>query len=150
MKIKTFIIILIFFSLSHCGYKPIFSKSNNLDFVIKNIEMSGDKNINRKIISLLNLPKNNNKKNYDLKLISQKVIQTAAKDKAGNTSIYRIIIKVSFILLEADTPIKSKDFESTFSYNTMKNKFDLLQYQRSIEVNLIESIAEEIKIFLNS
>ena len=94
MKIKTFIIILIFFSLTHCGYKPIFSKSNNLGFGIQNIEMSGDKNINRNIISLLNLPKNNKEKNYDLKLISQKVIQTAAKDKAGNTSIYRIIILV--------------------------------------------------------
>tara|TARA_B100000795_G_C22780498_1_gene432040 strand:- start:845 stop:1297 length:453 start_codon:yes stop_codon:yes gene_type:complete len=150
MRMKKLILILIFFALTNCGYKPMFSKSNNLDFGIRNIEMSGDKNVNRKIISLLDLQKGNKEKKYDLNLISQKTIETAAKDKAGNTSIYRTKINVTFNLLESEILFKSKDFEGSFSYNTMKNKFDLLQYQRTIEINLIESIAEEIKIFLNS
>ena len=32
----------------------------------------------------------------------------------------------------------------------MENKFDLSQYQKTIEINLIERIAEEIATFLNS
>ena len=32
----------------------------------------------------------------------------------------------------------------------MANKFDLSQYQKNIETNLIDQIAEEIRIFLNS
>jgi hypothetical protein len=43
MRMKKLILILIFFALTNCGYKPMFSKSNNLDFGIRNIEMSGDK-----------------------------------------------------------------------------------------------------------
>ena len=31
----------------------------------------------------------------------------------------------------------------------MDNKFDLSQYQKNIEINLIEEISKEIMIFLN-
>ena len=36
------------------------------------------------------------------------------------------------------------------NFNSIKNKFDLLQYQKNIEENLINKIAEEIIIFINS
>ena len=45
--------------------------------------------------------------------------------------------------------VKSKNFTSSFSYSNTKNKFDLQQYQKNIEENLIIKIADEIIIFLN-
>ena len=49
---------------------------------------------------------------------------------------------------EENKIIKSKDFSSSFTYNNIENKFDLTQYQKSIELNLINKISEEIFIFL--
>ena len=46
--------------------------------------------------------------------------------------------------------IQTKSFESNFSYNNTSNKFDLNQYQSSIEKNLINIISEKISIYLIS
>ena len=53
--LKNFLIILLVGSLFGCGYQPIYSKKNNLDYPIKSWVLSGDKKINRSIISFLNL-----------------------------------------------------------------------------------------------
>jgi hypothetical protein len=150
MKINKFIILLLFFSISSCSYQPIFSKKNNLDLKLQKIEAEGNKNIGRKIIALLNLDEGENiDSSRILKLISEKKIDPAARDKAGAISMYRITITVDLSLMESDKIIRSKFFTSDFSYNVLKNKFDLLQYQKSIEINLIQNIADEILVFLN-
>ena len=43
---KTFLLILIVFGLSSCGYTPMLSQNNNFNFNIVNLELLGDKNIN--------------------------------------------------------------------------------------------------------
>ena len=150
MKINKFIILLLFFSISSCSYQPIFSKKNNLNLKLQKIEAEGNKNVGRKIIALLNFDEGKNIDNSRiLKLISEKKINPAARNKAGVISMYRITITVDLSLMESDKVIKSKFFTSDFSYNVLKNKFDLLQYQKSIEMNLIQNIADEILIFLN-
>ena len=40
---------------------------------------------------------------------------------------------------------RSKQFNRSFTYNDRDNKFDLLQYQKNVENNLINKITEEIK-----
>ena len=44
--------------------------------------------------------------------------------------------------------MKDKNFISDFTYNNKENKFDLSQYQKEIEENLINKIIEKIYIFL--
>ena len=46
--------------------------------------------------------------------------------------------------------IKQKEFVSTFTYNASDNKFNLSQYQKNIELNLINEISEKIFIYLRS
>ena len=151
MIIKKFIFFMIFVSLSNCGYESVFSKRNTNNISIKKIEMVGDKSISRKIISLSSLKEN--KKNisgYTLLLDSKKIIDVTAKDKSGNASIYRTTIITKLVLSDGDKIIKEKLFNLNFSYNDMTNKFDLSQYQENIEKNLIDKIAQEILIYLNS
>ena len=151
MTIKKILVCIIFLSLSSCGYESIFSKKNNTDIIIKKIEMSGNKNINRKVISLVNLKENKNKDlGYTLWLDSSKIIEITAKDKAGNASIYKTTITVNLSLNEGSKIVKTKLFNYSFSYNNLTNKFDLSQYQKNIEMNLINEIAEEILIYMNS
>ena len=46
--------ILVFFTLVSCGYEPMFSKKNSYNISIKDFTLEGDKNISRKLVSLLN------------------------------------------------------------------------------------------------
>ena len=154
MIIKKLTFILIFFLLANCGYEAIYLKKNISNISINKITLEGNKKISRKIITQTNLSKNNNENYaYDLILISNKTIESTAKDNTGNTSVYKTTITVKFYLKDPNNQnqiFKEKDFTSSFSYNNMKNKFDLSLYQKNIENNLINKIAEEIIIFLSS
>ena len=149
MILKKVNLIIILILLNSCGYESLYSKNNNIEIAIKKIELVGNKNISRKIIINTNLKENQNS-NYNLILDSKKLIEVIAKDKNGNASIYKTTIVVNFLLEDDATKIKSKKFCSSFSYNNLANKFDLSQYQKNIEINLINNITEEILIYLNS
>jgi hypothetical protein len=138
-----------------CGYEPIYSKKDSYNVSVKNYILEGDKSINRKLISLLNLKENKNQQRYvyNLNLISKSITEVSAKDSLGNTSIYKTTISVNFELKNLGNEgkiFKSKNFTASFSYNSMTNKFDLTQYQKTVETNLITTISEEITIYINS
>ena len=147
-KIFYFLLIV---TLSSCGYKSIYFTNNKFDLPIKDFELTGDKNINRKIISLNNLKENKGQVlGYTLLLDSKKIIEVTAKDKTGNASIYKSTIITKLVLSDGDKIIKEKLFDVNFSYNNMTNKFDLSQYKKNIEMNMTDKIAQEILIYLNS
>lgn len=150
MKTKIFGLFLILIFLTNCGYQPIYSKKDSLKIYIKTISLEGDKKINRKIIFLANLKsQNSGSPPYNLKLISNKKIEVVARDNSGNATIYRTKITVTFTLEHEGKIFKQKKFSSNFSYNNILNSFDLSQYQKTIEENLINKIVEEIIIFIN-
>ena len=149
MMIKKIILFFLLITLSNCGYEPTLKKNFNLS--LQNFELIGDKNINRRIVSLLGLKNNvNNASDYTMTMNSQKSIVSAAKDKSGKTSVFRTIINLKLQLNQNGKLIKEKSFSSSFTYNNSENNHDLLQYQKTIEVNLINKIFEEIIIFLST
>ena len=81
--------------------------------------------------------------------ISNKKIEVVARDNSGNATIYRTKITTTFSLEHEGKIFKQKKFSSNFSYNNILNSFELSQYQKTIEENLINKIAEEIIIFIN-
>jgi hypothetical protein len=146
--IKNFFLYILLIALWNCGYDPMYSKKDILNTSIQSLQLEGNKNLNRKIVSSLNLKNQNKKTGYKLIINSKKTIEAASKDSTGNISIYKtkIIIKVS--LNNGAEILKEKTFSSDFTYNNMENKFDLSQYQKDIEMNLINKMVEEIFIFL--
>ena len=147
-KIFYFLLIV---ALSGCGYESIYFNNNKLNLPIKEFEITGDKNVNRKIISILNLKKDNSKNtNYVLRLDSQKLLETAAKDKAGNATIFKTSLKVKIQLTKNGKLINEKTFDDSFTYSNSEDKFNLSQYQKSIEENLIDKISEKIIFFLSN
>ena len=151
--IKKFGYILILLVLTNCGYQTIYSDKSFTATSINEIKIEGNKNIGRKIVSLANLGKDNNQNySYNLTLISNKKIESVAKDKSGNISVYKTIVNVELYLkdpTDQEKIIKQKIFSSSFIYNNIQNKFDLSQYQKNIEKNLINKIAEEVTIYLS-
>ena len=147
--IKKIIIFLLFLTITACGFEPIYTKKSDLNFLVKDIVLEGDKKINRKIISVGNFKKGNANKNaYILKINSKKNIKIFAKDASGNTSMYRTTLNIRITIVQQNKKAKTKDFSSGFTYNNLSNKFDLSQYQKSIELNLINKLTEEINIYL--
>ena len=72
------------------------------------------------------------------------------KDTAGNPKIFIITISASVNVLENNSNIANKIFEENFSYNNNKNKFDLNRYEKTIENNIIDKLAERIISYLHS
>jgi hypothetical protein len=136
--------------ISSCDYKPIYQQETNLNLLIKEVQLKGNKNINRKVIKFLKLedPKNKNS-GYILKLNSAKKLAIISKDKAGDASIYRTTVTISVLLDSENKIIKQKTFSTNFVYNNISNKFDLAEYQKNIETTLINQLIEDIYIFLN-
>ena len=147
---KTTLLLLLCFLWS-CGYEPLYLKKNDLEWQINVITLNGDQKINKMIISSLGVKEDKNSTSgHALILKSSKKIDVISKNKNGNPSTYRSSIVVNFSLTNDDTIIKQKEFISSFTYNNTQNKFDLSQYQKNIELNLINEISEKIFIYLRT
>ena len=151
MKIKKILLILLLITTTSCGYEPLFSKKGKVNYTITEYSLKGEKLINKRIINLVNTINGDDIVNlYTLEIVSDKKIETVAKDSEGNSSIFRSTINVDLVLRDGKKIIKKEKFSSSFSYNNIKNKFDLFQYQKNVEDNLINKIGNEILIFLSS
>ena len=147
--LKKTILFVIFIFLTNCGYQSIYVKKNNSNFFIKEIKLEGDKRIGNTISSQIQIEKNViNKIPYTINLNSKKTIDISAKDGLGNPSLYKITFDIQVVLESNKNKIKEKTFNKTFTYNSMENKFEQSQYQKNIEQNLINKIAEEFIIFI--
>ena len=134
-----------------CGYEPLYLKKNDLKQQINIVTLSGDKKINKIILSSLGIKENKNSTSgHTLILKSSKKIVVISKDKTGNPTVYRSSIIVNCSLTDDGTIIKQKEFNSSFTYNNTQSKFDLSQYQKNIELNLINEVSEKIFIYLRT
>ena len=149
LKKITLLLLLCFFW--SCGYEPLYLKKNDLKPQINVITLNGDQKINKMIMSSLGIKEDKNSTSgYALILKSSRKIDVISKDKSGNPSAYKTSVIVEVSLTEKERIIKQKEFVSSFTYNASENKFDLSQYQKNIELNLINEISEKIFIYLRS
>ena len=152
--IKKLFLFSTFLILINCGFEPLYVNKNDSQIKISEISTEGDEKINRKIISLTGINKTDNTANgYLLILSSDKRKEIVAKNIAGNATSYKISVNISISLIDPSNKtkiIKSKDFNSSFTYNNTENKFQLSQNEKNILNNLIESASEKIVIYLNS
>ncbi len=146
--LKIILIFLITLSTS-CGYTPVNKNINSKKMIISNKIFSGNKVINKKIFNKLNLKEENIETGFNLKLTSNVLISELSKDKSGNVSTYKTSITVYVALIKENETLKEKNFEKNFTYASLNNKFELSKYQKEIENNLITTIAQELKIFLD-
>lgn len=149
---KKILILLLLISAS-CGYQPIYKvNQDNNSFKIKEIVLSGNENLGKKIFSSLPLKieKNNSLLNK-LKLETTKEILETSKNSKGQVDSYRTSLRVKIILLDNNNQIKKqKILTKDFSYNIKDNKFKFREYQIEIETNLIREIVKDLIIFFNT
>ena len=154
MNLKKIITTLSFLLLLSCGYEPIYSKkniNNNYNFSIKTINFSGDNKVNKilknKFIKYLNKESKSTELNLNLNSKVEKSVRS--KNKKGNPIRFSIKIMINLKLFKSGILKGQTSFEENFEYNNKSNKFDLLQYENNIKVNLISELSNEIINYLN-
>ena len=148
---KKIFLFISFLLLISCGYQPLFSTKNS-NFLIEEISFNLNDKISSKIKNGLNhlTYTKNYTKIYELKLDSEKIIQTASKDKKGNPLVYKITINSNLKIFSKDQLIKKTNISKSFNYKNISNKFDLKQYEKTIEQTLIDKVVEDIILIIHS
>tara|TARA_Y100000389_G_scaffold68794_1_gene65312 strand:+ start:1822 stop:2277 length:456 start_codon:yes stop_codon:yes gene_type:complete len=138
-------------TISCTGYEPIFS-TKNFNFYIDEIINTNEDKISKKIEKkLINYRLEDiNKKKYIIKISSKKKEIIISKDSKGDPLIYELQIESNLeVILEDKTQHKIKLSEK-FNFNNQSNKFELKQYKKKIEQNLIDIMSEKLIIRLQS
>tara|TARA_B100000287_G_C20078793_1_gene561472 strand:- start:68 stop:520 length:453 start_codon:yes stop_codon:yes gene_type:complete len=146
---KKIFLFISFFLLISCGYQPIFS-SKDSNFLIKEINFDTSDKISSKIKNGLNYLTSVEEytKIYILKLNSKKTIETTSKDKKGNSLSYKSTINTNLKIFSNNQLIKEANISKSFNYQNISNKFNLKEYEKIIEKNLIDKITEDITLIL--
>ena len=148
-KIALAILFLLF--LNGCNYQPIYS-SKNIRFSIGEFQSSGDNKINKLLIKKLEIYKNDSldTKKYNLKIDSKINKNISAKDKKGNPTTFTLKIAFKIEIENSFGEKKLTEFEEYTTYENNDNKFELKKYENSIKRNMIESINENIILYLQN
>ena len=153
MNKKTFLLILIVFGLSSCGYTPMLSQNNNFNFNIVNLELLGDKNINNFLEKKLKQYSNDSSnKSYKISINSnyQKII--VAKDSTGNATDLKLIstIDVTYSLYnESNNQERKISFLESITIRKNDNAFDQKNYERSVLNNLSQLLLNKLVFYLS-
>ena len=149
---KNLTYLLIFILLSSCGYTSIYQIDQKLNIKLEEIKYSGDKKINRQIATGLKKYKNDDTNNiFDLTIKSDKKESIVTKDKKGNATSYKLTLSVNLDLnSNSSNKTFTKKFIKDMSFNSRSNKFELNQYRRELEKNMISQILQDIDIFLRN
>tara|TARA_B110000444_G_C18428359_1_gene405647 strand:+ start:92 stop:541 length:450 start_codon:yes stop_codon:yes gene_type:complete len=144
------ILILIIFLTAACGYQPMYISKNTENYTFKEITLTGNDKINKKIVSALNLKKDSTGVNKNEAYIDSDINTfVTSKNSKGQITSYRTTITLNFKIKDNNEITKNKKFLKDFSYNNKENKFKLNQYQKGIEKSLTKKIIEEMVIYLD-
>ena len=144
------IIILMFVSLvAACGFKPV-NNITNSDFQLTEIEITGDKVVNRYLKQNLNRFSENINANKFYKVIvhSEKDRKTTSKNTAGEPNSYQLRLLVTLKIFENENKLIEKNFEKTSNYNNLNSKFELKQFENILTKDLTKQINLEINSLL--
>ena len=155
MNLKKIITTLSFLLLLSCGYEPIYSKkkiNSYYNFSINTINFKGDNKVNQILKNLLQKILNKEKKSTELNLNLNSRVEkfVTSKDKKGNAKRFSIKIIINLEIYESEILKGKANFEEKFEYNNKSNKFDLKQYEKNIQDNLISKLSDEIIRYLKS
>ena len=138
MMKKNILVISLLFFLNSCGFQPIYSKNNNINFSIEQINFTGDRELNNFIKTNLYQYKNadsNNKIFIEAKSEYNKFILT--KDGKGEVTNYELNAEIVFLIKPTNKQIKISE-KKIMESNA--DKFEENKYEKSIKQNFASSI----------
>ena len=141
---KHFIICLFLVS---CGFQSIYV-SDKSDFSFNKSDALGEIKISKDIISNLSGLKKDDGK-YELIIETAFKKEITSKNKKGDPEVFDMSLNVN-VTLKKDNDILRNRFREKLSYNNLKSKFELKQYENNLKSNLVQEITQDILIYLKS
>ena len=144
------ILIILIFTLTSCGYQPLYSNKNSNKIIFKKIELIGDRNINNRIISGTFINQNNDQYTHEkIILKNTKNIVETSRDAKGQPDTYKMTITLNILIEKKQNNIREIIITEDFSYKNLENKFDLSEYETNVQNDLLKKISDELIIYLN-
>lgn len=150
MKQKILYILILFFSLQHCDYKPIYLDTKNYNFRLNVLEVSGDEDMNKFIYSNISKYSNlSSDKVFNLKIDTSYTKKDLIKNKKGEIKTFLIINKINFTVIKNDKN-KSYSFSEEIKTVNSDNQFEFKQYEKTIKNNFVNSKINELVLKLSN
>jgi hypothetical protein len=146
---KKIIFVSIIFFLANCGFTPIYLQNKNVNFSIEQVSYAGDRELNNFLKTKLNQYKNNkisNKIYIEANSVYEKSILT--KNASGEATSYNIEVEIIFLIKPSNKEIIISEKKIM---DSMSDKFEESQYERSIKENFASSISNKLtnKLIIN-
>ena len=148
IKLKKIIIFIIIstFLLYSCGFKSVYSVKNT-NFRFSEIKTNGQNvsiNLRNNLSNYYSL--DIDKIDYKINLNLSKNRTVKSKNKKGEALVYSIIINGDILIYRNEDLLSTIIVNEFFDYQNTSNKFDLSEYEKNIERNLILNIANDLII----
>ena len=141
---KIFFIILSLNLLTHCEYKPVYSKQNNLSYKIIISEFSGDKDINNFIAAnVKRTSKNESIEIINISFSTKYTKKILAKNTAGTITDYQSDVITTF-MIEKGENTENFVVKDKFNFKKMTDKYEEKNYELNIKRNLANSISQKL------
>ena len=147
IKKKLTIICLVFF-LTSCGFTPVYIKNTDVNFSIKQINYTGDRELNNFLKTNLNQYKTekvDNKIYIEANSVYKKIV--LSKDGTGEVTNYQLEAEVIFLIKPLNKKIKMTEKKIM---DSMSDKLEEDRYERTIKQNFASSISNKLSLELIS
>ena len=142
---KYSIIILILFFIQSCGYVPIYSKNQKIDFYIQSVNFnSSDKELANFIKSdLSNYFKKNAGKSFIISATIDYQKTSVSKSAEAITEEYNLISNALF-QINTENIDKKITISETYKMNNFDDEFEERKYEQTIKKNMARSIVSKL------
>ena len=145
---KIFFFTIIINLLLSCGYQPILNKDNQ-NFSISKFNLEGNKRIAGLLKNNL-ISVKNSVNEIELNIKSEKRTAVSNKSPSGKILIYSVTLTFEIAASDNNNVLFTKVFTKSQNYSASDVHSDTLNNEKKVVESLIESIASEIQIELNS
>ena len=150
---KKFILnLIIFIFITNCGYAPLYSLKDSVNFKIGKINITGDRDLNQNIFYQLENIKSKTENNaiiYNLTINTKIDKIVTSNDSKGDPKTYKMISTVNLTTVK-DGKEYSVSVESIENYNNISSKFELESFERNLKKNSASKITQEIITYLTT
>ena len=148
--IKKFLILIVTtLSLTSCGYGPIYSDKNTMDFEITSFKIEGDTEVNNIVQNKLGkYLDNNSEKKYIISIRTDYQKEAATKDATGKATNFKLIVNLTLNYTTSELENNRVERVINFSESQMikrdQNNYEQTNYENILIRNMSELLINRV------
>jgi len=149
MKKKFILIFIVIFSLSSCGYSPIYYNTDIKTFKFNILKLIGDEEMNNIInLEFKKISDQSATNTLSLNITTEYVRNILSKNKEGKATSYSLYNQIKFEVIN-NKKSQIFIFNEEIKTENMNNEFELREYEKTLKNNFIKSKITELILQLS-